>query len=323
MVRSITLEEHFSSRAVKEEIAAAGGDPLEGFPKHIGDRLADLDDVRLQDMDENDVEIQVISHTPANHASPKSISAANDELAVAVKKHPKRYAGFAVLPMAHPEAAAKELERCVKELGFVGALVDNHTNGLFYDGDQHDQFWAKAQELDVPIYLHPTWPSDDMVKASYSGGGLEGRAAEAMAIGAFGFGWHVECGIHFLRLLAARVFEKYPKVKVVLGHSGELVPYMFKRIDKATGRWGLKRSFAEVMHNNVWITTSGMFDTNSLRCLLGVMPHDRIMLSVDYPFSMNALGKEYLEEIKKEGIMNDEQVDAFAYSNAKKFLFER
>lgn len=322
MIRSITLEEHFSSNAVRASIAAAGGDPLEGFPKHIGDRLADLHDARLKDMDDNGVAIQVVSHTPVNHSTAAAISAGNDELATAVKAHPGRLAGFAVLPMAEPTAAAAELERCVKTHGFVGALVDNHTNGLFYDGDEFDGFWAKAQELDVPIYLHPTWPSEDMVKASYSGGGLEGRPFEAVTIGAFGFGWHVECGNHFMRLLAARTFEKFPKLKVVFGHCGELLPYMFARIDKATGRWGLKRSFAQVMHENIWMTTSGMFDTNSLKCLLGVMPADRVMFSVDYPFSMNELGKEYLETIRKEGFMDEKQLDAFAYGNAHALLFK-
>lgn len=318
---SITLEEHFSSRASQ----APGGyeeDPLRQFPPHITKRLDDLHDERIKNMDENGVAIQVVSHTPNALSPSQVIKDGNDELAAAVRANPKRLAGFAQLPMVDAAAAAGELERCVKEFGFVGALVDNHADGNFYDSTEYDQLWEKAQELDVPIYLHPAWPSEAMKEALYSGGGLESRPVAATAIGAFGFGWHASTANTILRLLASKVFDKHLKLKIIIGHSGELLPYMFARINRISAMLGLQRGFAEVMHSNIWITTSGMFDVHSLRCLLGVMPLERVLFSVDYPFSDNRLGREYLRTIQEEKILNDEQLQAFASGNALKLLFK-
>ena len=318
---SITLEEHFSSRA-SQSPEAAKDDPLSQFPRQLIEKLLDLHDQRIKNMDENGVTIQVVSHSPNATSTTQAIIDGNDELAAAVRANPTRLAGFAQLPMLDAVAAGRELERCVKQFGFVGALVDNHAEGNFYDGDEYGQLWAKAQDLDVPIYLHPAWPSKGMTEALYSGGGLESRPMAAFAIGAFAFGWHASTATTILRLLASKVFENHPRLKIIIGHSGELLPYMFDRINKACGLFGLQRSFAEVMHNNIWITTSGMFDIHSLRCLLGVMPLDRVMFSVDYPFSDNRLGKEYLQTIRQEKILDDEQLQAFAFGNARKLLFK-
>jgi len=318
---SITLEEHFSSHAA-QTADGAGDDLINKMMPHLVPKLTDLHDQRIKNMDDNGIALQVVSHTP-NSASPASVIAAgNDELAAAVRANPKRLAGFAQLPMTDPVAAGRELERCVQDLGFVGALVDNHAEGNFYDAPEYDSFWGKAEELQVPIYLHPAWPSEAMNEALYSGGGLEGKPVAAMGIGAFGFGWHASTATTILRLVACKVFDKFPRVKVVIGHSGELLPYMFDRINKATRLFGVERGFAEVMHSNIWITTSGMFDVHSLRCLLGNMPLERVLFSVDYPFSDNSLGKEYLEKIRHEKILDEEQLKAFTHGNAIKLLFK-
>ena len=162
-----------------------------------------------------------------------------------------------------------------------------------------------------------------MNEAMYSGGGLESRPVAAVGIGAFVFGWHASTATTILRLLACKVFDDYPRLKIIIGHYGELLPYMFSRIDRACSRmFGLRRGFAQVMHNNIWITTSGTFDTNPLRCLLGVMPLERVLYSVDYPFSDNQLGKEFLEKIRQEKVLNDEQLKAFVHENAAKLLFK-
>ncbi|KAH7256184.1 hypothetical protein BKA59DRAFT_466960 [Fusarium tricinctum] len=317
---SITLEEHFLSDVARSS-EAAKDDPMNAFPSTLIDKLVDLEDERIKNMDENGVAIQVLSHTPADFLTTEAVKAVNDELAAAVQASNKRLAGFATLPMDNPIAASQELERCTHELGFVGALIDNHHNGNFYDSDEYDVFWSKAAELNVPIYIHPTWPSETAKDALYSGGNLDTDHKSALAIGAFAFGWHASTATTILRLMASKTFDRHPTLKVVIGHSGELLPYMFDRINKATGLFGMKRGFAEVMHNNIWITTSGMFDVHSLRCLLGNMPHDRVMFSVDYPFSDNKLGKEYLEAILREGVLDKDQLEAFAYENAKRLLF--
>jgi predicted TIM-barrel fold metal-dependent hydrolase len=317
---SITLEEHFLSHVARSS-EAAKDDPMNAFPSTLIDKLVDFEEERIKNMDENGVAIQVLSHTPADFLTTEAVEAVNDELATAVRASNKRLAGFATLPMDNPDAASQELERCIRELGFVGALIDNHHNGNFYDSDEYDVFWAKAAKLKVPIYIHPTWPSEKAKDALYSGGNLDTDHKSALAIGAFAFGWHASTATTILRLMASKTFDRHPTLKIIIGHSGELLPYMFDRINKATGLLSTHRGFAEVMHNNIWITTSGMFDVHSLRCLLGNMPLERVMFSVDYPFSDNKLGKEYLETILREGVLDKDQLEAFAYGNAKRLLF--
>ncbi|KAF5552603.1 5-carboxyvanillate decarboxylase [Fusarium mexicanum] len=300
---------------------AATDDPIHGFPDSIINKLVDFDDERIKNMDENNIAIQVLSHTPTNFVTAETIIACNDELVAAVRANKSRFAGFACLPMGDPVAATNELERCIKEHSFVGALVDNHFNGNFYDGREYDIVWAKAVELDVPIYIHPAWPSQKENEALYSGGNLQLDSNSATALGAFAFGWHASTANTILRLMASNTFDRHPKLKIIIGHSGELIPYMFDRICKATAFFGMERGFVEVMHNNIWITTSGMFDVHSLRCLLGNMPLSQVMFSVDYPFSDNKLGKGYLEMIRREGILDEGGIEAFTSGNARRLLF--
>ncbi|KAF4456688.1 hypothetical protein F53441_1244 [Fusarium austroafricanum] len=318
---SITLEEHFTSNAARSS-EAFKLDPSNNFPPVLLNKLLISDDARIQDMNENGVAIQVVSHTPGDFFTIETIRAGNDELAAAVRDSNSRLAGFAALPMGDPEEASRELERCATQHKFVGALIDNHTNGVFYDGSEYDVFWAKAIELDVPIYIHPAWPSEPMKQAMYSGGNLESDQRSAFALGAFGFGWHASTANTILRLITGRIFDRHTGLKIIIGHSGECLPYMFDRISKIIGHLGLRRGFAEVMHANIWITTAGMFDVHSLRCLLGNMPLEHVLFSVDYPFSDNKLGREYLEAIQREGILDEDQLQAFASENARQLLFK-
>jgi predicted TIM-barrel fold metal-dependent hydrolase len=152
---------------------------------------------------------------------------ANNELAQAISRNPTRLAGFSVLPMTDPKAAANELSRCVKDIGFVGALVDNHLE---------QQFWPvfeKAQDLDVPIYLHPTFASNSML------GHYKGNYGEksATALSAFGWGWHAETGLHILCLYCSGLFDRYPKLKIIIGHMGELLPFQIERVILSSRIW--------------------------------------------------------------------------------------
>jgi predicted TIM-barrel fold metal-dependent hydrolase len=145
MLPLITLEEHYTSSKVSEA-SSATHDHLANFPPHILSKLGSLGEERIQDLDKGKVSLQVISHSPGN-ISPSVCLAANDDLASAISRNPTRLAGFAMLPMSEPAAAAKELERCVRELGFVGALIENHLNGQFYDDERFWWVFEKAQEL--------------------------------------------------------------------------------------------------------------------------------------------------------------------------------
>ncbi|KAG5792468.1 hypothetical protein H9Q69_008478 [Fusarium xylarioides] len=222
---SITLEEHFLSRAAHLS-EAAKDDPIHGFPTSIINKLVDVDNERIKNMDENDVAIQVLSHTPTNFLTAGTIIACNNELAAAVRENKSRFAGFACLPMDDPVAAAHELERCIKEHAFVGALIDNHSNGNFYDGHEYDILWTKAVELDVPIYIHPAWPSETQKEALYSGGNLQSDSSSATTLSTFAFGWHASTANTILRLMASNTFDRHPKLKIIIGHSGELIPYI-------------------------------------------------------------------------------------------------
>lgn len=278
-------------------------------------KLRSLGDERIQDLDNGNVSLQVISHSPGTR-SPAVCSAANDELASAISKYPTRMAGFATLPMSDPEAAAKEIERCVRDMGFVGALVDNHAEGQFYDDERFWTVFEKANELDVPIYIHPTYAADSMME--HYKGNYDDRIA--IALSAYGWGWHAETGLHILRLFASGLFDRFPQLKIVIGHMGELLPFQFDRVVAISDRFGRKRGFREVWNENLWITTSGMFALAPLACLLQTTSIDRVLYSVDYPFSANEKGLDFFKEIEKSGLIAGEDLEKFAFRNAQDLL---
>lgn len=310
----ITLEEHYISpkvHAASQEVR----DHFAPFPAQTMAKLQALGEGRIQDMDNGNVSIQVLSHGPGD-LSPALCAEANDDLAAAIAQNPTRLAGFAMLPMSQPDEAAAELERTVTKLGFVGALVENHLNGTFYDAERFWVVFEKAQELDVPIYIHPTFASDSMLewhKGNYSD-------SIATALSAFGWGWHSDTALHILRLYASGLFERFPNLKIVIGHMGELLPFQLDRVFGVTDRWAKKVSFKHVWHNNIWVTTSGMFSLTPLDCLLKTTSIDRIMYSVDYPFSANEKGMQFFEEIEKSGLIAGDDLAKFAYLNAEKLL---
>jgi predicted TIM-barrel fold metal-dependent hydrolase len=314
MLPLITLEEHYLSPKICEANAAAR-DHYANFPQHIVSKLESLGDERIQDLDKGSVSLQVISHGPGD-ISATVCSAANDDLATAISKNPNRLAGFAILPMSEPATAAKELERCVKHHGFVGALVDNHLNGQFYDDEHFWPVFEKAQALDVPIYIHPSFAADSMMehfKGNYDD-------SVALALSAYGWSWHTETGLHILRLYASGLFDRFPKLKIVIGHMGEMLPFQLERCIGISGRWGKERGLRDVWRNNIWITTSGMFSLTPLACLLQTTSIDHVLYSVDYPFSTNETGLKFFEEIEKSGLIAGKDLEKFAFRNAEGLL---
>ncbi|EGX95963.1 2-amino-3-carboxymuconate-6-semialdehyde decarboxylase, putative [Cordyceps militaris CM01] len=311
----IALEEHFASPAVIASSADAKAHYAH-FPPHILDKLTELGETRVADLDKGHVSLQVVSHGPGNVGA-AVCTTVNDELAAAVRRHPTRLAGFAMLPMREPDAAADELERCVATLGFVGALLENHLDGVFYDAEAYWPVFARAERLDVPLYIHPTFASDAMAD-HYQGNYPD---SVALALSAFGWGWHAETGHHILRLFAAGLFDRFPKLKIVIGHMGEMLPFQLDRCIAISERWGAKeRGLRQVWRENIWVTTSGMFTLTPLKCLLETMPIDHVLYSVDYPFSANEKGFEFLNKIEKSGLITGEDLDLFAYKNAENLL---
>ncbi|PYH77253.1 putative metal-dependent hydrolase [Aspergillus uvarum CBS 121591] len=314
MIPLITLEEHYSSRKVSEASPEAQAH-YAAFPPPIRRKLEALGDERIHDLDHGNVSIQVISHGPGD-INASLCTAVNDDLAAAVAQHPTRLAGFAMLPMREPAAAAAELERCVKELGFVGALIENHTGGEYYDDERFWPVFERAQALDVPLYIHPTFASDSMME--YYKGNYDDSVA--LALSAYGWAWHAETGLHVLRLYASGVFDRYPTLRIVIGHMGEMLPFQLERVCTVSQRWGRERSFREVWRNNIWVTTSGMFSLTPLACLLKTTSIEHVLYSVDYPFSTNEKGLAFLREIEESGLITGEDLELFAYRNAENLL---
>ena len=334
------LEEHFTGKAVVEAHATTTI-PNHMFPKSVVDNLIDLGGSRIRNMDKGNMSIQVISHTPTVE-SPELCRAANDQLFEAIDSSGGRYRGFAFLPMENPEAIPAELERCVKELGFVGALVPNHAHGRYYDAKAFWPMFEMAQELDVPIYLHPA-PTDDFERFS----GNYDKLVQTLISGP-ALCWHTDVAMHMLRLYGSGVFDAYPCVKIILGHNGEAVPFMLDRIDKMfSRRWGSpKRDWMTVWNENVWITTSGMFHLGPLQCCLNMCQPDRVMYSgfpassvfllipqrrtsadvstmnpgLDYPFEDPQEGLEFMEAFEKVGLVSPEQFEMICSGNAKNLL---
>lgn len=293
--RKIALEEHFMAPGFEEYSSVFLNSIGRSGQSELARRLADFDELRLQAMDEAGIELMVLSQTgpgvQAEADGELAIAQArrnNDYLAERIERNPARYAGFAMLPMHDPGAAARELERAVRELGFLGALVNGHSNGVYYDAPQYDEFWAALQELDVPFYLHPA----NSYQEPYC---IQGRPELAGAI----WGWGVETGTHALRLLFAGVFDRFPGVKLILGHMGEGLPFLRWRFDSRFLAYPhgieLRRAPSEYFGLNIVITTSGVCSHHALIGAIGEMGADAVMFSVDYPYESIDLAARFIE----------------------------
>lgn len=323
---TITLEEHFLSnnfndgRALPESFSM-NWEHIRANPEWLR-RLKDVSPSgsRIQAMDAGRVDMQVLSNSfGVSSSTPVLVAAANDELAAAAAAQP-RLKGFAALPMKHPQDAALELERCIKKLGFVGALIDSHLDdGRYYDEPSFWPVFAKAVELDVPIYIHPTSPTDVVQAALYNG---NYDAQFGTLLGIAGWGWHCDTALSVLRMYGAGLFGELPALKIVVGHMGEMLPFMLDRIDEKLSLTAQARreSFREVWARNIWVTTSGMFTLAPMACLLRSTDLKRILYSVDYPYSRTQQGHDFLELLKGSGLVDQEQLEMIAHKNARALL---
>lgn len=322
----ITVEEHWLSQSVRDFYTSRGVQDPNDESSIVGmftSALMDLEDKRIQSMDAGGVSLQVVSHV-ANSLSldPEVCFKVNDEIAERIKQRPGRFAAFATLPMANPKAAGQELRRCVRELGFVGALIDSNCEGKFYDDQYFWPVFEAAEELDVPIYLHPTY--NEQVKPYLYNGSYPQGVADALS--QFAWGWHSETAIHFLRLFAAGLFDHHPKLKLMLGHLGEMLPFQLNRIEGIVTRGfpllgvKLERKLRQVWDENVWITIAGVFFMAPMAATLRQCKLDRIIYSVDYPFENPERGLKFLEALKSENGITEEVLEGIAYKNAERLL---
>ncbi len=319
-MRLITLEEHYRAPMLRSVALGGTGEPPPDSPiARIQAKLDDVGDQRLADMDAGGIDIQVMSHGAPGTEQLEPAEAipvareANDYLARSIAPHPDRFAAFATLPTAAPEAAADELERTVTELGFKGALINGHVRGRFLDDREFWPIFERAVRLSVPIYLHPTEPPAAVREAYYSG--LPPRVGQALSTA--GWGWHVDTGLHVLRLIAGGVLDEHPGLQIIVGHMGEALPFLLARSSRVLRQQAsLRRPLEDYMAENLHFTTSGIFTYPPLICLLEVIGADRVMFSVDYPYSSNSEGRDFILGAP----ISETDREKLAFGNAQRLL---
>jgi predicted TIM-barrel fold metal-dependent hydrolase len=290
----IALEEHYIDPEVKPHIT---GRDRTGGP--VAARLDDVGQGRIAEMDAAGIDIQVLSHGAPSvqrldaELAVRLATGANDRLADTVRAHPDRFAAFAMLPTADPKAAADELERAVTRLGFKGAMVHGLTGSLFLDDKRFWPIFERAQALDVPLYLHPAIPHPAVVEAYY-----KDYVEKYPNLLRAAWGFTVETATQGIRMVLSDVFDTYPRLKIILGHLGEGLPFLLWRINMALVRDGAGPTwFRDTFCEHFWITTSGFFSDPALLCCVQEMGIDRILFSVDYPFVENAPGTDWVHRI--------------------------
>ena len=310
----IAIEEHYWDPELSKHFtgseAGRGGD--------TDQRLYDLDALRLKEMDEAGIDMQVLSHgAPSTQKLSVEIAAelsvvVNDRLANVCAANPKRFAAFAALPTADPKAAADELERTVTKLGFKGAMLHGMSNGEFLDHKKYWPIYERAEKLDVPLYFHPSLPHPKVTEIYY-----QDYAKDFPLVVRPAWGYTVETATQAVRLVLSGVFDAYPNLKIILGHFGETLPFLVWRIDASLKRPGQKpMSFRDIFCKNFYVTTSGFFSNPALLCCVMEMGVDHILFAIDWPFVMNPPGVEWMKNVP----LSDEDKVKILSGNAKRLL---
>jgi uncharacterized protein len=328
-LRTITLEEHF---VTPKYMAGPGRDMpkmLDSYARAtqqasgsmLIEQMLSLGERRISEMDAAGIDMQVLSMTRGvaevqnEDEALEIVRNSNDLLADAVRQHPNRLAGFALLPVLMPEKAVDELERTVKEHRFKGAMIHGHSLGRYLDDRFFWPILARAEELGVPIYIHPTPPPDPVIQASYVGN----YSPEVMRLFSIaGWGWHVETALHVLRIILSGAFDTYPKLQIVIGHLGECLPFMMPRIDRIfpTLITKLNRPVGAYFRENVHYTFGGFNYTPAFLDLLLQVGSDRIMFSADYPFASMSEAKNFMNQLP----VSPKEKEQIAHGNAERLL---
>ncbi len=328
IVKIITTEEHIPLKTLGEPLAkyrsedamrtSAAGSP--GLPYYPDPELFCNIEKRIESMDRHGITKQILSSPVCTQLLPKDkagvVSDANDELAEIVKGHPDRFGAFATLPWKDIDTSVKELERSITKLGFQGIILAGRASGedKFLDDKAFLPILEAAESLSAPICIHPAPPMTSVQKSYYDG--LGDRLSARLSL--YGWGWHNEAGIQILRLILSGAFEKFPKLQIIAGHWGEMVPFFLSRLDQALPRsvTGLERTITETFRENVYVTPSGIFDYPQLKFCMDVLGAERIIHSADYPFILNDGALTFIEKAP----IDDDEKELIAYKNAEKLF---
>ena len=289
----IAIEEHFMHENLTRHLA-----PCADYPPEIRKRLYDFSSIRIAEMDAAGIGMQVLSHQSpgsqrlADEVAVGACRAVNSALAAVIREAPDRFAGFAMIPTMFPDAAADELQRAVEVLGLKGAMIHGLSRGRFVDTEDFWPIYARAEALDVPVYLHPALPDQTVTRTYYAP--YDGTHPDLLKA-AWGFG--VEAGTQAVRLILSGVFDRHPNLKIILGHLGEAIPFLLPRINEALSRPGnFSVQFADIFRKNFHITTSGFFSDPALRCCMDTLDTEHILFAVDWPYAANENGVRWLTQ---------------------------
>jgi 2,3-dihydroxybenzoate decarboxylase len=314
MLRKIALEEHFLSPGLIEYWMPTVAEIDPSIASRLYTRLNDFGEMRLRAMDTAGIERAVLAISGPGVQSERDGATAvrrareaNDFLAREIEKRPDRYSGFAHLAMQDARSAADELERCMRDYGFSGAMINGHTNGQYLDDRKFDPFWERAETLGAAVYLHP---ADPVVPAPV----LDGHPALRRATWEWGF----ETGSHALRLVFSGLFDRYPKLKLILGQMGETLPYLLWRLDSRARLYGVKlaKPPSQYIRDNLYVTISGVYAAEPLYCAIAALGPERVMFAADYPFENIEDAGRFMDSVRlEEGLRSD-----VAFRNAQKVL---
>ncbi len=314
MVYKIALEEHFMMPLMREYFDATLGDVPPAKRDTIIHSLNDFGEQRLAQMDEAGIGMSLLSlagpgvqEEPDAGVATARATAANDYLAGKIQDKHERYRGLAHLGLQNPAAAARELERCIGDLGFVGCMINGHTRGRYLDDPFFLPFWEAAAGLNVPVYLHPADPASPLAA-------VDGHAVLKRAT----WGWTVETASHALRMIFSGLFDRFPDIKLVLGHLGETLPYQLWRFDSRAKLYDCKlaREPSEYIRKNITVTLSGTYSREPLECALAALGTDRVCFAADYPFENSPMAGRFLDTVELEETTRD----AVAHGNAKRLF---
>lgn len=318
-MKLIAIEEHFLTPQIHAawKNSPLGTEGTDAFDerKEIAERLQDLGEGRIALMDETGVDVQVLSvTTPAlqNLEAEESVHLSrqtNDFLAGVIARNPTRFQGFATLPTPAPEVAASELDRCVRELGFKGAMLCGRTRETNLDAPAFLPLFETATKLGVPLYIHPQIPQRPVREALYGGFG----EPVSTAFAAFGLGWHYEAGIQFVRLILAGVLDRFPSLQIVLGHWGEVVLFYTERLEALARVASLGQPVREYFRKNLYVTPSGMWSRAYMQRALEIVGPERIMFSADFPYQYRP-GRQARTFLAESGLSLPNQ-ELFAHGN--------
>jgi uncharacterized protein len=321
-MRTITLEEHFASpgfldgpgRGLKERAANFGERAA-----YLFEQLSDLGAKRIAEMDKAGIDVQVLSLTAPGVEQLDPADAivlareSNDFLAEAIAKNPTRFGGFAALPTSSPDRAAEELQRRTTNHAFQGAVINGHTRGRYLDDKFFWPILEGAESLGAPIYLHPTPPPQQVIDTWFSG--FAPVVTEMLA--GPGWGWHVETALHVIRMILGGVFDKFPKLQIIIGHMGETLPFMIQRLDVMPATMTkLERPISAYLRENVRYTFSGFNFTPTFFDLFLQVGVERIMFSADHPYASMTQARAFLEQLPVSPA-NKRQI---AHGNAERWL---